>query len=107
MIESSIAAPFERQAGEKGARLVDCLENDEGYLSWLKQHPAAFVLNISVREKPHAVLHAVGCHHLKLTNPTHSYTTGAKACSDDRSELERWGAIAGLAVAICKRCKPT
>jgi hypothetical protein len=106
MIEASIAVPFERRAGEKGARLVDCFENDDrGYLSWLKGNPSGFVLNISVSEKPRAVLHAVGCHHLKLTNSTHSYTTGAKACSDDRSELERWGANTGLAVAICKRCK--
>ncbi len=84
------------------------VKDDPGYLAWLAAHPDGFVLNTWAHvSSRYLVLHRAACRTINrplaaLSRWTEPY---AKACSDDREELEGWALReAGAAVQPCGRC---
>ena len=69
------------------------VDNDAGYIAWLREHPAGFVLNTYPHvTSSYLILHRASCRTINRSlGPgrlwTHLY---GKACSDERRELESW-----------------
>ena len=77
-----------------GEEMIDrFVDDDAGYLSWLRNHPAGFVLNCG-REPRHdyLVLHRAGCHTISGTpSRGDNWTTAfAKVCAGAARELDAW-----------------
>ena len=70
------------------------IDDDAGYLAWLRVHPMGFVLN--TERSPRAgylVMHRASCRSISRTTAVgmRSWTTNyIKVCSDDRGQIEKW-----------------
>ena len=88
---------------------TEFIDDDAGYLAWLRQHPSGFVVNCERSPRPaYLVLHRA------------SYTINGtpargrvwtrdykKVCADGAGELEHWaGWTAGGRVSRCGICQP-
>lgn len=88
--------------------IIEFLHDDGGYLDWLEQHPAGFVLNCSPRPTAASLLlHRAACRTINGTPARGRSWTAAyqKVCSDSVDELDRWAADVGPLTA-CARCRP-
>jgi len=89
--------------------IEEFVDDDGGYLRWLSANPAGFVVNAYRRPTPdYLVLHAATCRTIFGT-PTRGRRWTAdylKACSPDRSDLERWAREVGGHLHPCGRCRP-
>lgn len=86
------------------------VEDDDGYLSWLREHPGGFVLNCA--RKPSAAylpLHRASCRKIS-GEPDNgiSWTTAyQKVCATTIGELEQWArAKTGAGPTRCGICRP-
>lgn len=84
------------------------VNDDAGYLRWLREHPNGFVLNTFPHvTRSYLVLHRASCRTInRPLEPgrlwTHQY---GKSCSDDRASLETWVLEElGVAVHPCGTC---
>jgi len=85
------------------------VDDDEGYLRWLKSSSSAYVVN-SYR-KPSAdylILHRTRCGSISSEKRTNWTTTGfIKICGDSKEELKRWALKeVGGALRSCGFCRP-
>lgn len=86
------------------------MDDDPGYLDWVRQNGGGFVVNYMGGPKPLGpVLHRAECRTISGTPPNGSRWTGTwlKACSQDLWELKGWldGQGAGE-VKLCGVCDP-
>ena len=91
------------------AALVGCvffLDDEEGYLSWIAQHPNGYVLNLDKRLsiKNYPMLHRVADR--QISGELENYTTGAyfKICGTNEEALEEWAKRSGFNLTRCKKC---
>lgn len=88
------------------ARFID---DDVGYLAWLNDHQATFVLNAQRRPtRSFLVVHRTGCPTMRGATPEGGWTTRQlKVCSTTREEIERWCLQSvGALPSHCQICKP-
>jgi predicted dithiol-disulfide oxidoreductase (DUF899 family) len=89
---------------------TDFVDDDAGYLAWLRKHPAGFVVNCYRKPTPdYLKLHLASC--WKITTLTARGTTWTKdyrkVCADAVAELEHWAAWnVGGEVSCCGICRP-
>lgn len=86
------------------------MEDDPGYLDWVKNNNGGYVVNYMGGPTPfHPVLHKAECRTITGTpsNGTRWTGTWLKACSQDLSELRGWLDGQGAAdVRACRVCNP-
>ena len=87
------------------------VDKDQDYLRWLTSHHDGFVVNTYRTPDPsYLILHRSACWTISGTPARgNRWTTGdfAKACSDDRTDLERWARDrVGGALKPCQKCEP-
>ena len=75
--------------------MIQFVDDEDGYLRWLDDHPEGFVVNSDrVPTAKYLVLHHSGCYSISRISrhPFGNYTTTSyiKTCSDDVTELRRW-----------------
>ena len=74
--------------------VVVFLDDDGGYLEWLRKHPDGFVVNAARRPRAdYLILHRANCHTISGTPARGSrWTTGdyLKACATAQAELRAW-----------------
>ena len=80
--------------------------DDAGYLSWLENHPAGYLINIGKSYSPTgARMHHASCYTLRnqVSAQTDSYV---KVCADHLADLETWAIDhVGREVQPCGTCK--
>lgn len=88
------------------------VNEDRGYLNWVKHHRQGYVLEGRRRPKiGHLIIHRASCGEVNGSaahKRTH-WTTGRKfkACSLDRQELKSWSAEeTGVVARCCDTCQP-
>jgi hypothetical protein len=83
------------------------VDNDDGYLAWIAQHPEGFVLNTARTPNPNDLrLHRATCSTITILQPQARRWTGdyIKICGS-RTELESWASdTVGGAVQPCRFC---
>ncbi|QDV36919.1 hypothetical protein [Tautonia plasticadhaerens] len=85
------------------------INDDEGYLRWLGEHPHGLVVNSHrAPTSSYLILHRASCEHINIPERTNWTTTGyIKTCSTDLAALAEWGGRAtGGALIPCGACKP-
>ncbi len=86
------------------------IDDDRGYLHWLQQHPAGFVLNCERRPRPaYLLVHRASCRTIQGVPPRGATWTGPyiKVCSSDRHQLAAWAMEhVGGKLQACKICQP-
>ena len=68
-------------------------KDDPGYVAWLAAHPDGYVLNTYAHvTSAYMILHCASCRTVnRPAAPGRSWTYAyAKACSNDRAEIEGW-----------------
>jgi plasmid maintenance system antidote protein VapI len=94
---------------EKYNQVKTFVNNDDGYLRWLRKNPTGFVLN-SFRQpsSEYLILHHATCGTISTDKRTNWTTTGfIKICSLEIEELEKWAQNqVGGKLHHCKICKP-
>lgn len=93
---------------------IEFVNDDAGYMEWLKNNPAGFAINASITKSPgYMVLHRGCCPH--ISGDDRSYYKDAftskqyiKICSDDIDDLIEWvkqhGRTDGTFSKGCKTC---
>ena len=88
-------------------------DDDDGYVGWIEDHPAGFVLN--VRRNPgvnYAVLHRSTCQTISKPRDAGAYTGRGyrKVVAETVDDLRRFtrslGRADGSFSGVCRRCKP-
>jgi len=94
--------------GAEGRVVIQYIDNEEGYLNWVAQHPDGFLINCYRNETPDYLwLHRTTCGHIKSPKRKNYTTRGfKKVCSDNRKELADWAAneVCGV-LNRCRCCK--
>jgi hypothetical protein len=88
--------------------VVSFWRDDAGYLTWLRSHPAGFVINCEHQPKARYLkLHRTICPHFNAPGVRSWTDPYMKACSDRDELLSRWCmATAGAYPDRCPRCSP-
>jgi hypothetical protein len=85
------------------------VDDDQGYLAWVDEHPAGYVLNAERRPtRSFIVLHRATCAAiLGATGPEGWTSTTLKVCAETVVEIDRWcrEQVAGFP-SRCRRCHP-
>lgn len=88
-------------------------DDDAGYLRWIGNHPAGFVVNIERGERPgYAVLHRANCSSISRDREEGAYTERGykKVASDDLNSLRAYvksiGRADGSFSKQCGLCQP-
>ena len=78
----------------EGEQVETFVNDDEGYLRWLKQNASGFVVNSYNKPVPeYLIMHRATCWTISTDARTNWTTTGfIKICSSDKTELEMWAA---------------
>jgi hypothetical protein len=85
------------------------IDDDDGYLRWLAEHPAGYVVNSYRRPcSTYLVLHRASCPHISTAARTNWTTTGyIKICAAHRERLATWARQeTGEGPKGCGVCKP-
>jgi len=94
---------------EKYNQVKTFVNDDDGYLKWLRQNPTGFVVNSFAWPSPkYLILHRATCGTISTPTRTNWTTTGyIKKCAPHRSELEKWAAneVRGR-LNHCQICNP-
>jgi len=88
--------------------IIEFVNDDGGYLAWLRDHPTGYVLNCEPNRKPtYLMLHRARCWTISgEPSSGRSWTSiYQKVCSDSRGELDRWATQVGQ-VSACGICVP-
>lgn len=85
------------------------VDDDEGYLAWVGDHPGGYVVNCGRRPTPaYLILHRATCGSIR-SDTRANWTTGdyIKVCSEDLGDLRRWasGEVGGE-LQPCGSCSP-
>jgi DNA phosphorothioation-dependent restriction protein DptH len=87
---------------------VSFVDDDEGYLTWLRDHREGFVLNCKRTPTPdYVVLHKATCPHISMADSSMTSWTNhyIKVCSEARDVLTAWAnQEVGGQVRSCKSC---
>jgi hypothetical protein len=92
--------------------MQEFVDDDEGYYAWIAEHPDGYVLNIGVHPNTYPgrynqVLHCATCYHVARRIPNRTGPDWKKMCSDDRSDLIRYGERReGAVPTFCLTCQP-
>jgi hypothetical protein len=84
------------------------IDNDRGYLVWLREHPGGYVLNCNRHPSPdYLILHRADCWTISRSGVT--YTTAyQKVCSDTADQLVKWAEReTGAQPTPCRICLRT
>lgn len=81
-------------------------DDDEGFSTWLDEHPDGYFINSERSPKPtYLVLHRPNCRHFTRNSTLHWTRDYIKICSPGRHDLEEWAAGAvGGEVTLCSAC---
>lgn len=87
--------------------MIEFLDDDAGFASWLESHTRGYVLN--TYRNPTAsylMLHRAICSHLRPNDSRHKHTTRdyMKICSADVATLQRWADRRCSGQTELKRC---
>lgn len=88
---------------------VQFINDDKGYLRWLAENPAGYVVNsFRTPTSNYLKLHRASCKHVNTGIENNWTTTGyIKTCSTDPAALDGWAVGAtGSGVSPCGICKP-
>ena len=84
------------------------VDDDEGYLAWLREHPRGYVVNAERRPRSeYLVLHRATCHTIsgKAGSWTKTYT---KVCAKTVADLDAWAHTeTGGYPSRCGFCPPS
>jgi len=114
-IRAELGAPAATPTGttESGPALgtdaaASFVDDDAGFLAWLKAHPEGLVLNTGrTPSARYLKLHRARCSTLAEAEGRAWTVSHRRVCAGDRAALEAWAAAAvGAAPDPCKRCKP-
>jgi hypothetical protein len=86
------------------------MDDDFGYLQWLRDRPGTFVLDTERRpSRSYVVLHRTSCPTISGPTKTGGWTTRMlKVCATTFEELESWCQYqVGADPTHCPQCKPT
>ncbi|MHB1510122.1 MAG: hypothetical protein ACYCST_12155 [Acidimicrobiales bacterium] len=90
--------------------IMHFVDDEDGYLAWLEDHPTGFVVNCERDPKAsYLVLHRADCTSVSGMPArgvlwTHTYK---KVCAGSVAELDTWARdIVGTVPSRCGRCKP-
>jgi hypothetical protein len=91
-------------------QVITFVDDDEGYLSWLRRHAVGYVINCYRRPSTdYLVMHLASCHTISGV-PTRgdTWTSGeyAKACATRRADLLAWARAVGDIPHPCGTCDP-
>ena len=81
-------------------------DDDEGFSTWLDEHPDGYFINSERNPKPtYLVLHRPSCRHFTRNSSLHWTRDYIKICSPGRRDLEEWvsGTVGGD-VTLCSAC---
>jgi hypothetical protein len=89
------------------------LDDDDGYLGWLNDNPAGFVLNVRRSPGPnYTVLHRATCQSIARSRDDGAYTARGyrKLVADNVDDLRRYtrslGRSDGSFSVVCGNCSP-
>ena len=86
------------------------IDDDAGYLNWVKRHPIGYVLNTTRPPLPNfLILHLASCRAVSGRAGLGNYWTAesVKVCSLDKSALISWAQQeAGGEINTCHLCNP-
>jgi hypothetical protein len=104
---TTIASTTARES-TRGIQVEIFRDDDEGYLTWLLEHPSGFVLNVARSPRPtYLILHRATCRTIS-GRPTRGgpWTRPyIKVCSDDQLHIAAWtGKSVGAAPTRCRVC---
>lgn len=88
--------------------IVEFMDDDDGYIAWLAEHPNGFVLNCGRPPTPsYLMLHRAMCGTINGTPARgRSWTViYQKVCANTKRELVDWASEIGV-LQPCKLCKP-
>ena len=95
---------------------IEYIENEEGYLDWIKNNPGGFVINLRNNKSPkEMILHRAYCR--SITKLHHPAKPGGfterdyiKVCANDIQSLREWvrknGRTDGSFTIECSKCNP-
>jgi hypothetical protein len=86
------------------------LDDDAGYLAWLRDHPTGFVINAARTPRPdYLVMHRAECRHINGRTGVEHWTDSQyrKVCAESVGELERWARVdVPGEPSRCGHCQP-
>jgi hypothetical protein len=90
------------------APLIAFVDDDAGYLAWLRANPTGYVVNTARSPHPdYLILHRASCRHLTARHGQHLTAQYVKIVSPTVCDLERWClATVGGASVPCGFCQP-
>ncbi|MEX0761222.1 MAG: hypothetical protein WD333_02095 [Dehalococcoidia bacterium] len=102
------AAPEPDLGQLTGAHAQKFIDDDSGYLDWIRRHPTGFVINCHRTPRPdYLMLHRATC--MSIAGPGKNYTSGeyGKVCAVTKEELNAWAdAHLGTTPKTCQVCQP-
>jgi hypothetical protein len=86
--------------------IVKFRDDDDGYFSWLEDHPDGYFINSERNPKPkYLVLHRPNCPHFTRNPELHWTRDYIKLCSSDRDALQEWASnTAHGEMTLCGTC---
>ncbi len=101
---------FETQENQDNPMLKTFVDDDAGYLKWVKRHPIGYVLNTTRPPLPNfLILHLASCPAVSGRAGLGNYWTAesVKVCSIQKSALDSWAQQeAGGKLSNCHICNP-
>jgi hypothetical protein len=86
--------------------IVEFMDNDNGYIAWLSEHPNGFVLNCERPPRPSDLtLHRATCWTISRTSGRNWTTNYQKVCADTFEEIDDWAGQIGPPWS-CGFCAP-
>jgi len=85
------------------------IDDDSGYLAWIRNNPNGFVINsYTIPTSSYLILHSATCNTISTNKRTNWTTTGyIKTCSLNRDELTQWTRQEfGCPPHLCGICNP-
>jgi hypothetical protein len=88
--------------------MVLFINEDEGYLEWIRSNPDGYVLNSYCPPRQGGLkLHCATCGTITTSERNHWTDHGyCKTCSKDKDELHWWAQIIGGDLSPCRICNP-
>ncbi len=89
-----------------GGVIVEFMDNDQGYVAWLADHPDGFVLNCERPPRPsYLTLHRATCWTISRASRRNWTTNYQKVCADTFEEIDAWAGQIGPPWS-CGFCAP-
>jgi hypothetical protein len=76
--------------------IIEFMDDDDGYIAWLSEHPDGFVLNCEWPPRPsYLTLHRATCWTISRASGSNWTVNYQKVCADTFEEIDAWAGRIG------------